>query len=183
MRVPGSLVLPFLLLPFGAAASGDDGAHDWRKSAPIEEKVERLVEVMPGASNLMLEMGDRYRNLYWAARQGKWDFAAYQAEEIEQLIETLKITRPKRAATAAEFQARAYPRILDAAKSGDWPVFEKAYARGVHGLPRPERPRLRRPARRAGFGPLASVEHAVTRIGVRRPTRANRQTPDAFTAV
>jgi hypothetical protein len=127
MRVPGSLVLPFLLLPFGAAASGDDGAHDWRKSAPIEEKVERLVEVMPGASNLMLEMGDRYRNLYWAARQGKWDFAAYQAEEIEQLIETLKITRPKRAATAAEFQARAYPRILDAAKSGDWPVFEKAY--------------------------------------------------------
>ena len=101
--------------------------EDWRKTAPDGEKIDKLVKVMPGASNLMLQMGDRYRNLYWAAQQKKWEFAAYQAEEMEDLIETLQITRPKRAVTARDFQNKVYPKIIKAAESGKWKVFESAF--------------------------------------------------------
>ena len=117
------LLLSLLLFSFHLYAG-----EDWRESAPAEEKIQKLVKVMPGASNLMLQMGDRYRNLYWAARQKKWEFAAYQAEEMEDLIETLQITRPKRAATAREFQKRVYPQIIKAAESGKWQVFESAFS-------------------------------------------------------
>ncbi len=102
---------------------------DWRKSAPQEEKIQKLVEVMPSTANLMLEVGARYRHLYWAAKLGRWEFAAYQAEEIEALIETLQITRPGRAQTAAVFLEMAYPEITDAAESGEWQRFEKAFQR------------------------------------------------------
>ncbi len=110
------------------AQADSKGANDWRKTANTEDKVERLVKVMPGASNLMLQLGDRYRNLYWAAKQDQWEFAEYQAEEMKDLVETLQITRPKRAATAQEFLDASYPAIIEAAGSGDRSRFGKAFA-------------------------------------------------------
>ncbi len=102
-------------------------ADDWRDSAPIEKKIENLVDVMPGASNLMLQMGDRYKNLYWAGQQRKWAFAAYQAEEMQDLVETLQITRPKRAATAQEFLDTVYPEIIEAAEAAESEGFFRAF--------------------------------------------------------
>ena len=61
-------------------------AADWRKEGTPEEQQANLVKLVPGASHWMIEMGERYKNLYWAARQEKWAFAAYQAEEIEKLV-------------------------------------------------------------------------------------------------
>ena len=108
------------------ALAGKGG--DWRKTASLEEKVDKLVEVMPGAAVIMHEVGDRYRNLYWAGKQGQWEFAEYQAEEIKDLIEMLQITRPARAATAQTFLDRSYPHIEAAARSRDWQRFQSAFA-------------------------------------------------------
>lgn len=116
-----------LSLGMSASHADEPGGIDWRTTAPQDEKLQRLIQVMPGASNLMLQMGDRYRNLYWAGRQGKWSFAEYQAEEMQDLVETLQITRPKRAATAQEFLDRMYPEIIEAAGSGDPQRFAKAF--------------------------------------------------------
>lgn len=102
-------------------------ADDWRKSAPTENKVDNLVKVMPGAANLMIEMGFRYQNLYWAARQGKWEFAEYQAEEMEGLLETLMITRPKRAKTAKAFLKTGFGVLEPALKARDARGFEAAF--------------------------------------------------------
>ena len=93
----------------------------------ICHEVARLQKVVPSTSTLMLQMEDRYRNLYWAAKQMKWKFAEYQAEEIEEIIETLKITRPKRAATATEFINTMYPKLGNAIKTKDWDKFNTAF--------------------------------------------------------
>lgn len=100
---------------------------DWRKTAPKGKKIENLIKVMPGASNLMLQMGERYRNLYWAGKQGKWEFAAYQIEEMQDLIETLIITRPKRGATAKEFLASAFTEFPKAIETRDSQRFTAAF--------------------------------------------------------
>jgi hypothetical protein len=89
--------------------------------------LEQLAKVMPGASVIMLQMGERYKNLYWAAKQGKWEFAEYQTEEMEDLLQTLKITRPARAKTADEFLHAVFPMISKAAASRDWQRFEHAF--------------------------------------------------------
>jgi hypothetical protein len=48
----------------------------------------------PGTGQVMIEMGFRYQNLYHAAKQGRWQFAAYQLEEMGELLEQLGEQRP-----------------------------------------------------------------------------------------
>jgi len=101
---------------------------DWRDDATQEEKVRNLVKVVPSTSQIMIELGERYSHLYWAANMGKWEFAAYQAEEVAALVETLRIAQPRRAKTAGEFLDRAFPEIAEAAESRDSDRFERAFA-------------------------------------------------------
>lgn len=75
----------------------------------------------------MLQMGDRYRNLYWAAKQKKWEFAEYQIEEMQDLIETLMITRPKRKKTANKFLQTAFKLYPVALKKRDWLYFKNSF--------------------------------------------------------
>ena len=115
-----------------AGTAAAETATDWRQGNELAPKVERLVEVLPNAGNIMIEVGARYQNLYWAAKQGKWDFAGYQAEEIRELIEKLQITRPKRAATAGEFLHAVYPMLPAAVKTREWKKFEAAFEKMRH---------------------------------------------------
>jgi hypothetical protein len=108
--------------------AAEEKTADWRKTGNDREKIDNLVKVVPGASNIMLEMGDRYKNLYWAAKQGKWQFAEYQIEEMQELMNTLMITRPKRAATAKEFLDTGFSKFPAAIASKDWKKFSAAFA-------------------------------------------------------
>lgn len=121
MKLLRLATLSLLLLSLSAQAA------DWRTTAPAADKLENLVAVMPGASVIMLQMGERYKNLYWAAKQNKWEFAEYQTEEMEDLLIMLKITRPARAKTADEFLEAVFPMISEATASKDWKRFEHAF--------------------------------------------------------
>lgn len=120
--------LLFASLSQASLASDDPVMNDWRSKATLEEKVEKVVKVIPSASDVMFQMGDRYKNLYWAAKQGKWAFAEYQVEEMQSLIKKLMITRPKRARTAGEFLEAGFSRFSGAFAQQDWPQFQKAFA-------------------------------------------------------
>ncbi len=100
---------------------------DWRQSDSAEEKLQNLVRAVPGTSHWMIEMGERYKNLYWAAKLAKWEFAQYQVEEMESLVEQVQLTRPKRTATAQQFLEDAIPQMERAVASREWPVFESGF--------------------------------------------------------
>ncbi len=101
--------------------------EDWRKTATQEQKVDNMVKVLPGASVVMLQMGERYKNLYWAAKKGKWEFAEYQMEEMDDLINTLIITRPKRAKTAKIFMESAFSQFGPAIEAKNHSQFRAAF--------------------------------------------------------
>ena len=115
-----------------AGTAAAETAKDWRQGAEVAPKVERLVEALPSAANIMIEMGARYQNLYWAGKLGKWEFAGYQVEEIRELIEKLQITRPKRTASAREFLDAVYPMLPEAVNTRDWKKFEAAFEKMRH---------------------------------------------------
>jgi hypothetical protein len=123
--IQASLLTVALLL--GAVALADDDDGDWRKGASLEDKVEQLIKTMPSTANIMIEMGERYRDLYWAAKLGKWEFAEYQLEEIESLVELLQITRPGRAATAQRFLDQGLEGFEPVFKEQDWNAFQRAF--------------------------------------------------------
>lgn len=101
--------------------------EDWRKTGSDQQKLQNVIAVIPGASNLMIEMGERYKNLYWAGKQGKWQFAEYQVEEMEALLKTLMITRPKRAATAQQFLDSGFGKLKSAFERKDSTAFFTAF--------------------------------------------------------
>lgn len=97
---------------------------DWRQSSSETDKLQKLIQALPGTAHWMFEMGERYKNLYWAAKQDKWEFAEYQVEEIDKLLHLVMLTRPERAKTAQEFLDRAIPTITNAVESREWKTFE-----------------------------------------------------------
>ena len=127
----GVLMLGVLCAGAVVADSGKEGDRDWRKQASLEDKVGQLIKALPSTANIMIEMGERYQDLYWAAKQGKWEFAEYQLEEIESLVELLQITRPGRAATARDFLDRGLRGFEPAFEAQDWKAFQGAF-RNLH---------------------------------------------------
>jgi hypothetical protein len=110
--------LPFFMMISPSAES------DWRTSSSDGDKLQKLIEALPGTAHWMFEMGERYKNLYWAAKQEKWEFAEYQVEEIDKLLHLVMITRPERAKTSQEFLDSAIPVITQAVESRQWSTFE-----------------------------------------------------------
>lgn len=121
MRLKYCSYAVLLCMAVGAPAAAT--AQDWRRSGSTAKKVDKLVEVMPATGNIMIEMGERYKNIYWAAKLGQWEFANYQAEEMEELIDKLKITRPELTETANEFLKNSYPHVFQIVKLHDWNKF------------------------------------------------------------
>lgn len=106
---------------------GSPAMADWRQTGSDSDKLQNLIRAVPGTSHWMFEIGERYKNLYWAAKLSKWEFALYQVEEIEKLVEQVQLTRPKRALTAQQFLEDAIPSMERAVVSRDWAVFEENF--------------------------------------------------------
>ena len=121
-----TLLIFSLLISTYVHASGDN--KDWRKDAADDVKLKNLIKVMPSTSDIMFQIGERYKNFYWAAKQEKWKFAEYQMEEMQKLIQALMITRPKRKADAETFMQTAFVDFADAIEEKDWNRFSKAFA-------------------------------------------------------
>ena len=115
----------FMLINPVLAQSPD---NDWRKTGSHDEKLNNVIKVIPSTADIMFQMGERYRNLYWAGKQGKWEFAHYQTEEMQSLIKELILTRPNRAATAQAFLLDAFKDFENAIAQKDWPEFQDAFA-------------------------------------------------------
>jgi len=124
-KLKSVIVIMFLLISSAHAA-------DWRKQGSKDEQLANLVKLVPGTSHWMAEIGSRYQNLYWAGKLGHWEFAQYQVEEIDKMIKTVQLARPKRAATAQEFLDKAIPAISKGVESKDWKQFEASFAK-MHG--------------------------------------------------
>ncbi|MCG7940769.1 MAG: hypothetical protein N0C88_18225 [Candidatus Thiodiazotropha lotti] len=120
-----TLIVVLLFLLFSVFTS----QADWREKSEPSEQLANLVKLVPGTSHWMFEIGERYKNLYWAAKQGRWEFAQYQVEEIEKLIKVVQLARPKRAETAQEFIETGIPAISDGVASRNWKFFKPAFVK------------------------------------------------------
>jgi hypothetical protein len=104
-----------------------DQEQDWRSRGSSEDKLAQVMRTLPSTAHIMNEMGQRYQNLYWAGKLGRWEFAAYQGEEIVKLVELLQISSPKRAATAQVFLGHAMGEFDAAYEKKDWDTFLHAF--------------------------------------------------------
>jgi hypothetical protein len=89
--------------------------------------LEWLKKVQPETGHVMIEVSDRYKNLYFAAKQGNWGFAAYQTEEIEEAMERLALLKPELKERLEDFVETGLEPVEEAVETKDWARFADAF--------------------------------------------------------
>ncbi len=82
-------------------------------------------------ARLMDELSRRYWVLYYAAKAGNWDLAAYEEKESEKILKTASAARPKYRDDIATFVRLRFVPLAQAIEAKDWRSFEEAYQRGI----------------------------------------------------
>ncbi len=115
-----------------ALAGGAYAASDWLKGS-TEEQLKTLAAVQPGLGTVMIEYGNRYSNIYYAAKAGNWPLAAYQLKETREIQDVGETTRPGRADALKAFERSFLDPLGKAIEERDFAGFETAFKAGTVG--------------------------------------------------
>lgn len=93
----------------------------------------QIAELQPGLGTVMIEYGNRYYVMYYAAKSGNWELAKYQLKEAREIQEVGEATRPERAPLLKAFEGSYLDQVDKAIDAEDWSQFEMAYNKGIEG--------------------------------------------------
>ena len=116
------LIIVMFLLSQAPAVAGD-----WRVTGSSQKKIDNLVKIMPSASGSMLQMGERYRNVFWAALQENWLFAEYQAKKMQEQVNVLMVSNPELKPASEQFLQKGMNQLIPAIQSKNWTEFKNAF--------------------------------------------------------
>jgi hypothetical protein len=94
-----------------------------------EEKLAAVERHLRGLDQVMVEVGYRFTELYWAGKDRNWVYARYQLDKIETALNLGVERRPKRAASAAPFLADEIPAMRRAVELEEEAAFQEGIAR------------------------------------------------------
>ncbi|TVR64807.1 MAG: hypothetical protein EA422_05590 [Gemmatimonadales bacterium] len=125
--IPGALLLT---LGLTACDSGmDEAALEARLGEMQAELEDRFT---PGLHTLMVDLGVRHANLWFAGEAGNWPLADYMVHELEELVEEIEELHPmyreiRVAELIGEMTHPAIEDLEDAVDAGDLAAFQRAY--------------------------------------------------------
>jgi cytochrome c553 len=99
-------------------------------------KVDRslaLWNIQPGLGTVMIEYGNRWERLWYAAKAGNWDMAKYQLDEALEIQEVGETTRPNRAPMLKAFEDNYLSTVDQAIAAKDAKAFEDAFNKATDG--------------------------------------------------
>jgi len=96
-----------------------------------ELTLDQLAELQPGLGTLMRDISDRYWILYYAAKGGNWDLAAYQLRGLRSLYKKGSTTRPKYAGMLDDYSKRIFDPLQKHIEAQNFAEFEKVYMAGI----------------------------------------------------
>jgi hypothetical protein len=141
-------VASLLLAIFAAALSLMLWTQLRRKESPVEpppgqpqksdswlqgssdDKLKQVEKQLRGFDKTMVEVGYRFTELYFAGKDGNWEYANYQVEKIQAAIRLGLERRPKRAESAKSFMDQDLPAIEKTVKARD----PQAFTSGIENL-------------------------------------------------
>ncbi|TVQ99305.1 MAG: hypothetical protein EA398_12325 [Deltaproteobacteria bacterium] len=97
-------------------------------SGDLQEQLLQLSRHMGGMGTAMLAVGQRHAQLYWAGVDENWAYAAYQLEELEEVIERALVRRPHHAEAGSPWLETAIPAMAEAIAAEDVETFLDGFA-------------------------------------------------------
>lgn len=109
------VVFAALAVVFGAA------------SVPMAADLNDVIGALPKFAIPMREVGDRFQNMYFAAKGGNWGLAFYMSKYMNGAMNPAKVTKPNEYPLWASFYEEKFAPVNKAIMARDLAAFEKAY--------------------------------------------------------
>jgi hypothetical protein len=116
IAIAGALILGGGL-PFAAAQEPKD----------MQKQVDELRSALPKFAIPMREVGDRFQNMYFAAKGGNWALAAYMSKYMNGSMNPASVTKPAEYKVWKSFYDETFAPVNKAIQAKDLKAFEAAY--------------------------------------------------------
>ena len=107
--------------PFSYAAEAD-----------LQKQIDDIKGVIPKFAIPMREVGDRFQNMYFAAKEGNWGLAAYMSKYMNGAMAPASLTKPTEYVVWQNFYEKAFAPVNKAIQAQDWKAFEKEYTAAIN---------------------------------------------------
>lgn len=120
----------FLMVGMAACEPAVDEATLDARLAEVQAELED--RFTPGLHTLMVDLGVRHANLWFAGEAENWPLADYMVHELEELVEEIEALHPtyrevRVAELIGEMTHPAIKALEDAVDAGDLAAFQRAY--------------------------------------------------------
>ncbi len=95
--------------------------------ADLQKQIDSIKGVIPKFAIPMREVGDRFQNMYFAAKQGNWGLAAYMSKYMNGAMTPASLTKPAEYAMWKAFYEDTFAPVNKAIQAQDMKAFEKEY--------------------------------------------------------
>ena len=93
----------------------------------LQKQIEEIKGALPKFAIPMREVGDRFQNMYYAARGGNWGLAAYMSKYMNGAMNPAKVTKPKEYEDWKSFYENTFGPVNKAIGAQDFKAFTKEY--------------------------------------------------------
>jgi hypothetical protein len=120
--IGGAFAGALLALAAGSAMAAD---------AETQTQLDALKSAIPKFAIPMREVGDRFQNMYFAAKDGNWALAAYMSKYMNGAMNPAKLTKPEEYAVWKNFYEVRFAPVEKAIQAKDLAGFEGAYTKVI----------------------------------------------------
>src|SRR6478672_13666994 len=108
---------------FFALSSGIASAAD----TDLQKQIDEVRSALPKFAIPMREVGDRFQNMYFAAKDGNWALAAYMSKYMNGSMNPASVTKPAEYKVWKGFYDNTFTSVNKAIMAKDWKGFDGAY--------------------------------------------------------
>ena len=95
--------------------------------ADLQKQIDDIKGVIPKFAIPMREVGDRFQDMYFAAKEGNWGLAAYMSKYMNGAMSPASLTKPAEYGLWKSFYDDTFAPVNKAIQAQDWKAFEKEY--------------------------------------------------------
>src|ERR1700682_2717293 len=92
-----------------------------------QKQIDELKSALPKFAIPMREVGDRFQNMYFAAKGGNWALAAYMSKYMNGSMNPASVTKPAEYKVGKNFYDETFASVNKAIQAKDMKAFDSAY--------------------------------------------------------
>jgi len=92
-----------------------------------QTQIDAIKGALPKFAVPMREVGDRFQNMYFAAKGGNWALAAYMSKYMDKALNPAKVTKPEEYMTWRKFYDGGFVPVNTAIQAKDMKAFDAAF--------------------------------------------------------